>query len=433
MNIIPDVNLSYLYALHNIILLKRHQWLKENELRKIQEDRLEKIIAHAYENVPFYNNLLKSAKLKPSDIKTIDDLKKIPITSKKEVQENYPNKIVSKNTNLNKCYYLSTSGSTGRPLKICYDHKFRGFRGASNLYILFELGLKLSDKLVTIRDDELYDVKESWYNKMGILRKINVSIFDHEENILKKLLKLKPDVIYTYPSILALLEKEINQNIHRSFSSKLILTTGEFLSTHKRGKLCDIFSSEILNIYSTIEFGHLAFECKEHSGYHLITDNAIVEFIKDGADVSAGERGDVIVTTLQNYTMPLIRYKLGDIAIPIDTKCSCGRGFPLIKDIEGREDDFFILPSGKKISPRMINVIEFIPGIKEYKIIQEKKDRIVVKLVPNHEFSVRTISEVKDKILIGCLGEEVDVKVESVKELPKERTGKIRAVVSEVR
>jgi len=131
--------------------------------------------------------------------------------------------------------------------------------------------------------------------------------------------------------------------------------------------------------------------------------------------------------------MPLIRYKLGDIAIPIDTKCSCGRGFPLIKDIEGREDDFFILPSGKKISPRMINVIEFIPGIQEYKIIQEKKDRIVVKLLKNHEFSERTIIEVKNKILMGCLGEEVEIEVESVQELPKERTGKIRAVVSEVR
>jgi phenylacetate-CoA ligase len=131
--------------------------------------------------------------------------------------------------------------------------------------------------------------------------------------------------------------------------------------------------------------------------------------------------------------MPLIRYKLGDIAIPIDTKCSCGRGFPLIKEIEGRDDDFFTLPSGKEISPRMINVIEFIPGIQEYKIIQEKKERIVVKLVKNHEFSKRTISEVKNKISIGCLGEEVEVVIESVKELPKERTGKKRAVLSKVR
>jgi phenylacetate-CoA ligase len=433
MNFFSPINLSYLYALYNIVQLKKHQWLKEDELRRIQENRLRKIIDHAYENVPFYNNLLKSSNLKPSDIQTIDDLKKIPITSKEQVQKNYPNQIVSKNENLNNCYFLSTSGSTGRPLKICYDYKCRGFRGAVNLFVLFELGLKLSDKLVTIRDDELYDVKESWYNKMGILRKKNVSIFDHQKNILNELLKLKPDVVYTYPSILSLLEKEICKNSHFSFSSKLILTTGEFLSDYTRRKLCDIFGSEILNIYSSIEFGHLAFECKEHSGYHLITDNAIVEFVKDGNDVSAGERGEVIVTTLHNFAMPLIRYKLGDIAVPLDTKCKCGRGFPLIKEIEGREDDFFILPSGKRISPRMINVIEFIPGIQEYKIIQETKERIVVKLVKNHEFSERTIREIQNKISIGCLDEKIEVDIECVEKLPKERTGKKRAVVSKVR
>jgi phenylacetate-CoA ligase len=259
-----------------------------------------------------------------------------------------------------------------------------------------------------------------------------VSVFDHQENILKKLSDLKPDVIYTYPSILSLLGKEIEEKKNLEVSSKLILTTGEFLTDSNREKLKSIFKSEISSIYSTVEFGHIAFECKEHSGYHIITDNVIVEFVKDGIDVSVGEKGEVIVTTLHNFAMPLIRYKLGDIAVPLNTKCNCGRGFPLIKDIEGREDDFFIMPSGKKISPRMINVIEFIPGIKEYKIIQKTKKRIAVKLVKNDEFSERTIIEVKNKILIGCLGEDVQVEVESVKELPKERTGKKRAVVSEV-
>jgi phenylacetate-CoA ligase len=431
MNIFPPINPSYFYAIHNIAQLKKHQWLKEDELRKIQEYKLRKIIDHTYKNVPFYYDLFKSANLKASDIQTTDDLKKIPIISKKDVQKNYPNRIISKNIDLNECHFLSTSGSTGRPLKVCYDKKCRYFRGSVNLFIFFELGLKFYDKLVTIRDDS-FEIKETWYNKLGILRKKNISVFDYQENILKKLSELKPDVIYTYPSILSLLGKAIEEENNFPVSSKLILTTGEFLTDSSRKNLSSIFNSQINSIYSTIEFGHLAFECKEHSGYHIITDNAIIEFVKDGHDIKAGERGEVIVTTLQNYAMPLIRYRLGDIATLSNTKCSCGRGFPLIKQIEGREDDFLILPSGRKISPRMINVIEHIPGIKEYKTIQETKELFVVKLIKNDEFSERTISEVKKQIMTGCLGEKVAVEVEIVDELPKERTGKKRAVVSKV-
>jgi len=131
--------------------------------------------------------------------------------------------------------------------------------------------------------------------------------------------------------------------------------------------------------------------------------------------------------------MPLIRYRIGDIAIPSTNRCNCGRRFPMIKQIEGREDDFVILPSGKKISPRMINVIENIPGIKDYQTIQVSKELFVVKLVKNKKFSKKTISDLKTQIMKGCLGERVKVEVELVDKINRERTGKRRAVISKVK
>jgi phenylacetate-CoA ligase len=128
--------------------------------------------------------------------------------------------------------------------------------------------------------------------------------------------------------------------------------------------------------------------------------------------------------------MPLIRYKLGDIAILSSEKCSCGRGLPLIKQIVGREDDFIILPSGKKISPRMINVIENIPGVSSYRTIQETRERILVKIVKGKEFSKKTVYEVQKQIKLGCLGENIEVEVEIVKEIQRASRGKIRTVVS---
>jgi len=411
--------------------LKKHQWLNEGELKKIQERKLRKTIKHAYSNVPFYNNLFKSLKIEPSDIKSIKDLKKLPVISKKNIQDNYPKNILSRNTELSRCHISVTSGSTGIPLKVCFSDRDMAYLSAAFNFVWFEFGVKIFDKIITIRDDS-YNRKKSWLNKLGILNSRNISIFSLYDDMLKDLLRSNPDVIYTFPSILYLLKEKVKESGKNSMNPKVIFTTGEALSPSLRKELSKFYNSEILNIYSTKEFGHLAFECKEHSGYHMITDTAVFEFLKNGEDVSFGEKGEVVVTGLHNDAMPFIRYKLGDIAILSENKCPCGRGYPLIKNLEGREDDFFILPSGKQISPRMINLIEFLAGIDAYKIIQESPKQIVVKMVKNKDFSDITVGEIKKIIQFGCSGEPVDVEVEIVEEIPRERTGKLRTVISKV-
>jgi phenylacetate-CoA ligase len=165
----------------------------------------------------------------------------------------------------------------------------------------------------------------------------------------------------------------------------------------------------------------------------MISDGAIIEFIKGDKNISGHEPGEIVVTSFYNYAMPLIRYKLGDVGIPSNKKCSCGRGFPLMNSVEGRTDDFLILPSGRIISPRGINYgIEYIPGITEYRTIQEEKGRFVVQVVKGKGFSQETISQIERQIKAGCLGENVRCEVEVLKELHKERTGKLRIIVSKV-
>jgi phenylacetate-CoA ligase len=409
--------------------LKKHQWLNEGELKEIQERKLIKTIEHAYSKVPFYNDMFNAIKVKPYDIKSISDLKKLPIISKKDIQDNYPNNILSRNAKRSECRISSTSGSSGLPLKLWVSDKDGAYRSAVNRFIWFEAGVKILDKIVTIRGDS---AKQSWLNKLGFLKTKNISIFSLHDDLLKELIRIKPDVIYTYPSILYLLKERVIESGKTFANPKVIFTTGEALPPFLRKELSKIYNSEIFNIYASVEFGHLAFECNEHRGYHTITDTAVIEILKNGEDVGPGEKGEVVVTGFHNEAMPLIRYKLGDIAIPSENKCPCGRGFPLISSIEGREDDFLILPSGKKISPRMINLLEFLTGIVAYKIIQESPSRIVVKVVKNEDFCDSTIREIQKVIRSGCSGESVDVEVELVERIPQERTGKLRAVISKV-
>jgi phenylacetate-CoA ligase len=414
--------------------LKRHQWLNADEVKKLQEKKLKKMIVHAYMNIPFYTELFKSANIIPSDIQHAQDLKKIPIITKEDVRKNYPDRIIAKGTNLKKCHIAKTTGSSGTPLEICFGYADRNFFYALINYAFFESGVNWFDKIITIRH-ESETRQRSWKTKLNFWKpqRKNISIFDPLTTIVDELNNSKPDVIYTYPSVLTLLEKEILGTKELSFRPKVIWTVGETLSNASRASLSKVFNSEIFRLYATEEFGPLAFECKKHNGYHIITNNAVVEIVNEDKDAKPGEKGEIIVTSLANKIMPLIRYRLGDIGIAAPSECGCGRNLPLIERIEGREDDFIVLPSGRKISPRMINVMEDIEGIKEYQTIQEAKDRITVKVVKNSKFSEQTITRIKQQIEIGCLNEKIQINVKLVDQIQRQRTGKRRAIVSLVK
>ena len=430
--VLKSSSVHHIRILYYITRLKRNQWLKEEELMNIQEKRLRMIINHAYHNVSYYHEMFDSHGIKPEDIRSTEDLQKLPITTKKEIQRNYPYKVIAKGTDLNQCRIKSTTGSTGRPLKICYGQKSMDYNAALQYYAFFECGLRFTDKMVNLLVPD-QPVQKTWFRRLGIMRDEVVSLLQPVGVIIEALRGIEPDVIYGFPSILSLLAREIEAKNITGISPRMVITHGETLTDHSRKEIGDAFNAEVYDIYGSVEFSCLAFECKEHLGYHMTNDSAIIEFIKGGKNIYGHEPGEIVVTGLYNYEMPLIRYKLGDVGIRSNKKCNCGRGFPLMSSIEGRADDFLVLPSGRIISPRGINVIEYIPGIAKYRTIQAEKDRFVVQVVKGKGFSKETISQIERQIKAGCLGENVRCEVELVKEIHTERTGKLRTIVSKVR
>ncbi len=423
--------LNYIRALYYIAQLRRHQWLKEEELAKIQEKKLRAIIKHAYHNVPFYRELYDSVGIKPEDIKSIEDLRILPIITKKDVQKNYPDKIIANGVDINRCGIGHTSGSSGISLEICSGLRTIEYSQALFGYAFFESGLKLTDKLVNLTHP-YYKITNTWFRKLGILRKENINLHDPPGVIIEALKKAKPDVIYSFPSVILLLAKEIEEKGISGISPRMIVTQGETLTEYAREKIGDAFHTEVYDTYGASEFMRLAFECQERSGYHIITDCAVVEFIKDGKNVDAGEPGEIVVTGLYNYEMPLIRYNLDDIGISTKEKCACGRGFPLIGNIEGKVDDFLFLPSGRTVSPKLLVWLERTPGIAEHRTIQKEKDRFIVQVVRGKGFSKETISQTKQHIKLEFLPDNVKVEVKVVDEIRREKHGKLKRVVSEV-
>lgn len=413
---------EYLYVLKYLAELKMHQKKSREELLGIQLKKLRKMVKHAYDNVPFYRDLFTKNDIDSEDIKKIDDLQKIPIITKRDISANY-DKILANGINAGQCEVISTTGSTGIPLKVFYDKKSLFYSTALVYFAFFESGLKLTDRIVELTGT-MGDCSKA------LIKKNLISVYDSPDKVMKMLKQYDPTVIYSFPSIFKTLSSSLNGELS-SLNTRLIFTHGETLTKSCRETIVSTFGAKVYNTYGSTEFNRLAFECSENS-LHMITDCAVIEVIKDGQSVGPGEEGEIVVTGLYNYAMPLIRYKLGDVGILAEDQCSCGRGWPLIKSIEGRTDDFLTLPSGKIISPRTINTIENIPGIIQYRTTQLKRDTFFVQVVPGKEFSAETKNQIGDMIRLGCYGEDIKVEVEPVDDLPRERTGKLRTIISKV-
>lgn len=422
-------SLNKLKLLHQV---RKNQWLKPQELEKLQNKKLRAIVKHAYENTELYHSKFKKANIHPDDIKTVDDLYKVPFTTKEELRTLPLEVRVSKGLDLNKCLVTETSGSTGIPLKTVYDRDADDFSKAINLRSHIENGLKARSIWAVFGDPHHYQ-KPFWFQKLQVYCPIQVSVFEPINKQINTLAKLNPYVLGGYTSSIRLLAEAVKKYDITDINPGIVFGTSEFLDSDTRKYINSVFGVEIVDHFGCVELNRTAWECCHHSGYHIDVDAVVMEFIKNGEKVSSGERGEIVYTGLYNYAMPYIRYKIGDIGIPSDEFCSCGRGLPLMKLIEGRSDSFMQVPDGRVFSPIIWTlIIRKIPGISQLKAVQEKKDLIHILLVKNREFSQYTLYQVERNVK-EIMGSEINVKIEIVNEIPKDNSGKVRSAVSNIK
>ncbi|WGI17649.1 hypothetical protein [Methanonatronarchaeum sp. AMET-Sl] len=409
--------------------LQRNQWKGLEELRELQNKKLRKIIKFAYENIPFYHDRFREVGVKPQDIKSKRDLKKLPILTKKEIKENFED-IVNPELDLSEARVVPTSGSTGTPLKVVYDQRGDDFSKAVNLRSHIENGLNFYKKWAIMGDARTVP-PQTFFQKFGIFRIQYINLFDDVEKQVQDLKKIQPDVFTGYPSQIELIAEYLNDN-NDELNIETVFTTAELLDNISRSKISKNFGSDVIDLFGCIEVNRTAWECEEHMGYHMDIDSVAIEFTKNNKEVSPGEWGDIIYTTLFNYGMPLIRYDVGDRGVPSDEACKCGRGLPLMDKVLGRKGDFIKLKNGKQLSPIPFHLaVKHTKGIEEAKIIQKKKDLIIVKIIGNENYSKKTNSNIRNKVKEIC-GKNVDVRVHEVDEIRKDSSGKIRMVKSEI-
>jgi len=418
-------------AFRLLVQARKNQWLKPAELEELQAKRLRAMIKHAYGNTEFYHRKFKDAGIRPEDIRTVADLKKVPFTTKSEVREHSTGSMLARGVDLRKCIVTETSGSTGIPTKVVYDSSANDFSKAINLRSHFENGLTPWSRWAIFGDPHHFQ-KPTWFQKFGLLSPTWISALDPVEKQIEYLKKFKPDVLSGYTSSLYLLSSAIKEKGIDDITPKVVISTSELLDPSTREYINSVFGVEMVDHFGCVELNRTAWECSEHAGYHIDVDAVVMEFISDGEAAAPGERGEIVYTGLYNYAMPLIRYAIEDIGAPSDERCPCGRGLPLMKLIEGRSDSFMRTPDGRVVSPIIWTLLmRQISGVGQFKAIQEKKDLIKIQVVRDQAFTGATARWIVHDVQ-EVMGEEMRVDVEVVEEIPRDKSGKVRCAVSKV-
>ncbi len=408
----------------------RNQWKDPSELRIIQGKKLRKMIFHAYRRVPYYKKMFDSIGIEPNDIHSVNDLQKIPISTRRDYQRLPIEEITAKGISYCGCKRITTSGSSGMPLTILLRNRDSDIYDMIWARALREIGQKFFDKSVALKFHATPNHR--WFQRLGIWRKDIISILDEEEAQLKSLKEFSPQILKGNPFDLILLAKSINKKSLQLPSLRLLLTRGSYLDPADRNFIGDVFKAEVFDQYAATEFGLIAWECKKHEGYHTNSDSVILEVCNDnGEPVKSGEMGRLICTALHSFAMPFIRHDTGDVGVLSDRECSCGMSLlPILARIEGRVEDFLIKKNGNFVSPSLIiNQTKSVRGIEHFKIIQDESFNISVLVVRGKDFADQRLNDFQN-ILTKILGNDLSIRIKTVDRIPREESGKWRAIVS---
>jgi len=417
-------------------LLRNHNASRE-EIVAFRNKRLRSLIAHAYNNVPYYRKLFDRSGLGPEDINSIEDLGKIPITSKKDLRSLPVQEIVARGVNPKNLVVRRTSGSSGEPFHIRRTWLEERLLGAIILRSRHGFGVRMTDTTASIgllRPVQLKDrlTPTSILQALGLYRRVGISCLLPLDDILSKLERVRPDVLAGFPGVISHLAQIICNDGRSSISPRLVLVGGEVLTPLMRTRITKAFSAPVYETYGSHEFNLIARQCKEAGELHVCDDSVILEVIKDDRPAEIGERGEVVCTALHSFAMPFIRYRLGDIATKGPEACPCGQPFSTISAVQGRMLDYFELPGGRIVHPyEIIQIIvsDIAPWVGQYQLIQERVDRITCLVVPSTDPTPSQVALVEDSAT-KLLGPGVEFRIVLVPEIKFDSNGKFRVARS---
>ncbi len=364
--LLPVADIVYGSSVHTRIKeFRGYDSMSQADIISLQNKKLQRLIRHCYDSVPYYTKLFDKLGIKPEDIKTREDLQKLPILTKQIIRDNYDD-LFSTVTPSSRIVKSSTGGSTGQPLLFCKDAKEWSGQKAATLRAWEWYGLHLGDKIYSLGGNSIVKKKKKFSYK-NIYDEVIMRNFKHSSadvsddnmrNNYDSFMRLRPRAMRGYGSSLYIFARFIEKNKLPVCPIKVILTTGEVLVPEYRRKLEEVFGAPVYDEYGAGDGGILSHECTERGGLHIEESLSVIEITdKSGKVLPDGETGFVTATDLENYVFPFIRYHVGDMAYIKPGACACGRNSRRFGEIMGRAGRLVYNKQGVPISPTMFPIM----------------------------------------------------------------------------
>lgn len=413
------------------------QWWAPAQLEALRLERLRKLLIHAGQHVPYYRDLFAGSGFTPNDVRSLDDLRRLPFLNKAIIRHEGERMKSDVARNLAR---FNTGGSSGEPLiffigkeRVSHDvaAKWRATRwwnvdiGDPEIVVWgspIELGTQ--DKMRALRD--------------RLMRTELMPAFQMNESNLDRFIaqirNRRPAMLFGYPSAISHIAAHAQKKgipLNQS-GIRVVFCTSERLYDYQRETIERAFGCSVANGYGGRDAGFIAHECPQ-GGLHITAEDIIVEIIdENGNSQPAGVAGEIVTTHLATSDFPFVRYRTGDIGVLSEEPCTCGRGLPILKEVQGRTTDFVIAADGTVMHGlALIYILRDLPTVNAFKIIQESLKQTRVQIVTTSSFCISDENKIREG-LKARLGNEVEILIELLAEIPQEKSGKHRYVISKV-
>jgi len=416
--------------------MEHSQWWTRDQLLELQLQRLRALLVDVGAHVPYYRQLFASLRFEPPALSCLEELRQLPLLTKIEIRAHTK---ALEHENASGLARFNTGGSSGEPL-IFYISKARVSHDVAAKWRATRWwGVDIGDPEVVVWGSPIevgaQDRVRRWRDRL--LRTELLPAFEMSEGRLDQFVQAirrrRPRMLFGYPSALSLIAQHAAKRgvAMDDLGIRVAFVTSERLYDHQRATISRVFGCSVANGYGGRDAGFIAHECPA-GGMHITAEDIVVELLgPDGNPVAEGEAGEIVVTHLATRDFPFIRYRTGDMAImDTATRCACGRGLPMLREIQGRTTDFVMAADGTVMHGlALIYVVRDLPGVEAFKIVQETLQRTTVQMVVNKGFDrsrqMQIVAGLRQR-----LGQGVDVDVQFVDRIAPEKSGKFRYVIS---
>jgi phenylacetate-CoA ligase len=419
---------------------QRTEYLSEAEIRRLQLERLQRLLEHAYRRCPFYRARFDQAGLAPGDIRRLEDLSQLPILEKEDIQE-HGERMVASGWPVADLVRNQTGGSTGQPITFYLNRDRLESRAAATMRHDSWAGWQAGHRQAVIwgapRDQpspRLRSRVRRWLLEPQLwLDTAEIT----EGRILefhRRLASFRPRTVVAYAGAIALLARYFREQKLTPYQPHSIVTSAEVLTPEDREVVEQVFGCPVFNRYGSREVAVLASECEHHQGLHTMAEGLYIELVKEGRPAGPDEFGSVVVTDLLSLAMPLVRYRIGDVARWASGSCPCGRGLSRLEEIGGRVTNFLVGADGRLVSGVFLAtyVVARRPSLGRVQIVQNRAGHVTYRIQVGSGFDTATDIPYLEQATARYLGEGASADHELVERIPLSPSGKMNFSLSSV-